>query len=98
MMFGGKLIIAGHNNELLEEMRNYHRSEDFRLVKQRDDLISALRYAIMMRRHGKALSACDGVGFGNMPYARQSAERGGSQFARGTPNHPDGDFNVFTGQ
>jgi phage terminase large subunit-like protein len=99
MMFGGKLIIAGHNNELLEEMRNYHRSEDFKLVKQRDDLISALRYAIMMRRQGKSLSSCDGVGYGNMPYARQHAERsGGSQFARGTPSHPGGDFDVFTGQ
>jgi phage terminase large subunit-like protein len=98
LMFAGKLTIAGHNNELLEELRNYHRSEDFKIVKQRDDMVSALRYAIMMRRHGKSLSACEGVGFGNMPYARQHAERRGSQFARGTPNHPDGDFDVFTGQ
>jgi phage terminase large subunit-like protein len=44
LMFHGKLIIAGHNNELLEEMRHYHRDEDFKLVKQRDDLVSALRY------------------------------------------------------
>ncbi len=98
MMFGGKLIIAGHLNELLDEIRNYHRSEDFKIVKQRDDLVSALRYAIMMRRQGKSLSSCDGVGFGNMPYARQRAEHSGSQFARGTPNHPGGDFDVFTGQ
>ena len=101
MMFGGKLSIAGHNNELLEEIRNYHRDEDFRIVKQRDDLISAMRYAIMMRRHGKPLSACEGVGYGNMPYAMQRPERNGNratQFARGTPNHPDGDFDIFTGR
>ena len=53
-MFGGKLTIAGHNTELLEEMRNYHRDEDFKIVKQLDDLISALRYAIASRRHGQA--------------------------------------------
>jgi len=96
MMFAGKLIIAGHNHELLDELRNYHRSEDFKIVKQRDDLVSALRYAIMMRRHGKALSACDGIGFGNMPYAGQRRERSGEQqFARGTPLHPDGEYDIF---
>jgi Terminase RNaseH-like domain len=98
MMFGGKLTIAGHNHELLDEMLNYHRDEDFRIVKQRDDLISAKRYAIMMRRQGKPLTECDGIGYGNMPYARQHAERSGSQFARGTAGHPDGEFNVFTGE
>ena len=40
LMFAGKLTIAGHNNELLKEMRHYHRSEDFKIVKQRDDLVS----------------------------------------------------------
>jgi hypothetical protein len=53
MMFGGKLTIASHNGELFEELRNYHRDEDFRIVKQRDDLVSAMRYAIMMRRQGR---------------------------------------------
>jgi Terminase RNaseH-like domain len=79
LMFHGKLIIAGHNNELLEEMRHYHRDEDFRLVKQRDDLVSALRYSTMMRRHGKARSECEGVGFGPMPYARQQRDRSESR-------------------
>jgi phage terminase large subunit-like protein len=97
MMFGGKLTIAGHNNELLEEIRNYHRDEDFKIVKQRDDLVSALRYAIMMRRQGLLLSSCDGVGYGNMPYAHQHSSRGHSRYAIGTANHPDGDFDVFTG-
>lgn len=99
LMFGGKLTIAGHNTELLEEMRNYHRDEDFKIVKQLDDLISALRYAIMMKRHGKPLSDCEGIGFGALPYARQQAARNQqhSRFARGTINHPDGEMNPFTG-
>jgi phage terminase large subunit-like protein len=93
LMFHGKLIIAGQNNELLEEMRHYHRDEDFRLVKQRDDLVSALRYATMMRRYGKARSECEGIGFGPMPYAHQQRDRSREpQIARGT------DFNVFTGE
>jgi len=93
LMYGGKLTIAGQNNELLEEMRNYHRDENFKIVKQRDDLISALRYAIMMRRGGKLLAECDGIGFGSMAFAGQRqtlAPR--SQFASGT------DFDVFTGR
>jgi phage terminase large subunit-like protein len=92
MMFGGKLTIAGHNNELLEELRNYHRDEDFKIVKQRDDLVSALRYAVMMRRQGKALADCDGIGYGTMPFAAQRRDNGGSQLARGI------DFDVFTGE
>ena len=98
MMFGGKLTIAGHNIELLEEIRNYHRDEDFKIVKQRDDLISALRYAIMMRRSGKPRSDCEGIGYGALPYARQVPERSQqrSRFARGTANHPDGDMNPWT--
>ena len=95
-MYEGKLIIAPHNNELLEEMRSYHRSEDFKIVKQRDDLVSALRYAIMMRRSGKPHSECDGIGFSNMPYASQRRDSSVStQFARGTPSNDP--FDVFTG-
>jgi hypothetical protein len=71
LMYGGKLTIAAHNTDLLEELRNYHRDEDYKIVKQRDDLVSALRYAIMMRRNGGALSACEGVGYGAMPHAGQ---------------------------
>jgi phage terminase large subunit-like protein len=98
LMYGGKLTIAGHLHELLDEMRNYHRNEDFKIIKQRDDLVSALRYAIMMRRQGKPLSDCEGVGYGNMPYAAQRAQRREPQFARGSAGHPDGEFDVFTGQ
>jgi hypothetical protein len=75
MMFSAKLKIAPHNGELLEELRNYHRDEDFRIVKQRDDLVSALRYAIMMRRSGKMLSDCDGIGYGGLALANQRRHR-----------------------
>jgi hypothetical protein len=71
-------------------MRHYHRDADFRIVKQRDHLVDALRYAIMMKRSGRPRSDCDGVGFGSMPYAGQrrtsSAE---PQIAKGL------DFDLF---
>ena len=88
-MFAGKLTIAGHNHELLEELRHYHRDDNFKLVKQRDDLVSAMRYAIMMRRHGKPLTECDGVGYGAVPYAAQRRANSGQQIAADT------DFDVF---
>jgi phage terminase large subunit-like protein len=89
MMFSGKLTIAGHNAELIEEMRTYHRDEDYRIVKQRDDLVSAFRYACMMRRQGRTRSECEGVGFGNMPFAGQRREHSQGEIARGL------DFNLF---
>jgi phage terminase large subunit-like protein len=98
MMFAGKLTIAGHNHELIEELRGYHRDDNFRLVKVRDDLVSAFRYAVMCRRQGKRLDEYDGIGVGNMPLAGQHRERSESSFARGTAGHPDGDFDVFTGR
>ena len=53
MMFTGKLQIQPGNNELLEQMRHYHRDENFKISKGMDHLIDALRYAVMMRRSGK---------------------------------------------
>jgi phage terminase large subunit-like protein len=94
LMFTGKLAIAPHNTELIEEIRHYHRDEDFRIVKQRDDLVSALRYGCMMRRLGKPRLECDGIGFGAMPYAGHRAEHSHSepQLARGL------DFDCWTGR
>jgi phage terminase large subunit-like protein len=83
LFYTGKLSIAGHNGELVEELRNYHRDSDFRVVKQMDDLVSAFRYAVMMRRRGKSLSDCDGVGFGALPYAGQQRQSSGPQLATG---------------
>ncbi len=48
----GRLKIADHLNEVFEEIRMYHR-EDGKIVKIDDDIISAIRYALMMIRHAK---------------------------------------------
>jgi len=45
----GRLKIFRHLLAWLDERRTYHR-KDGRIVKERDDLISATRYAMMMRR------------------------------------------------
>jgi hypothetical protein len=89
LMFTGKLHIAGHNSELIEQMRGYHRDQDFRVVKERDHLIDALRYAIMMKRSGRPRSECDGIGYGNQPYAGQRRDRSEPPIAKGM------DFNLF---
>lgn len=38
-------------SDLFEEYRQYHRDDKGKIVKVRDDLLSAVRYAYMMRRH-----------------------------------------------
>jgi hypothetical protein len=94
----GCFAIASHMGELGEEILNYHRDEDYKIVPLRDDLISAKRYAFMMRRHGKALDACET--YGRAPGTEVSydprpprRETGGQvQIADGT------DFDLFTGQ
>lgn len=46
----GRWKVFRGNEEWLEELRYYHRKDGV-LVKERDDLISASRYALMMKRH-----------------------------------------------
>jgi hypothetical protein len=46
----GRFKVARHLEDWFGEFRLYHR-EDGRIVKERDDLISATRYALMMKRH-----------------------------------------------
>jgi hypothetical protein len=55
----GAFTIQSHMGELAEELLSYHRDEDYKIVRLRDDLISAVRYAFMARRHGKPLDACE---------------------------------------
>lgn len=45
----GRLKIFSHLNDWFEEFRLYHRKDGL-IVKENDDLISATRYAIMMKR------------------------------------------------
>ena len=51
----GKLKIASHLGDIWEEFRLYHR-KDGKIVKERDDLMDALRYAVMSIRHARAPS------------------------------------------
>lgn len=53
----GKLLIFSTIPELFEEFMQYHRDDNGKIVKIKDDLFSALRYAYMMRRH--AIRKCD---------------------------------------
>jgi phage terminase large subunit-like protein len=46
----GRLRVAAHLADWWEEFRMYHR-EDGKIVKERDDLLSATRYGLMMLRH-----------------------------------------------
>lgn len=55
----GRLRIASHLAPLWDELRTYHRDEDGRLVKVRDDIISAARYAVMMKRHAKVRTSSE---------------------------------------
>jgi phage terminase large subunit-like protein len=94
----GRFAIASHMTELAEEILSYHRDEDYKIVKLRDDLISATRYAFMMRRHGKVLDVLEtygrapGADPGNYdprpPRINRSRD---TEFARS-------DFDVFTGR
>jgi phage terminase large subunit-like protein len=101
LMLDQKITIDPCNRELLDELRNYHRGEDFKVVKVMDDLVSALRYAIMMRRSGRPLDQCQGEGFGNRPYAHQQPMMARTtdprqRFAKGSANHPDGCYDLFS--
>lgn len=48
----GKIKYAAHLSDLLEERRFYHR-KDGQIVKVKDDILSAVRVAIMMKRFAK---------------------------------------------
>jgi hypothetical protein len=83
----------------LEERRLYHR-KDGEIVKLRDDVLSAARYASMMRRNFKILDECGGVvvGAGGWYPGMQRRRGSGPRFARGTAGHPDGEMDPFTGR
>jgi hypothetical protein len=46
----GRLKVFSHLNDWFEEFRLYHRKDGL-IVKQNDDLMSATRYAMMMKRY-----------------------------------------------
>ena len=83
--------------ELGEELLSYRRDENYKIIRLRDEVISAVRYAFMERYNGKLLDGCE-------PYGRAPGIAGEfdprpvrpvapqpTQFARGSANHPDGE-------
>ncbi len=58
-MQSGRFKVFSTVGEFFEEFRLYHR-KDGKLVKERDDLISAVRYAVMMLRFAKTSPRQDG--------------------------------------
>jgi hypothetical protein len=53
-----RLIVADHLVELREELRMWHR-KDGKVVRENDDLISALRYALMSLRFARLGAAAN---------------------------------------
>lgn len=51
-MLTGRFKVFDHLNDWFEEFRTYHR-KDGQIVKLKDDLMSATRYAVMMLREAK---------------------------------------------
>jgi hypothetical protein len=51
----GRLKYAKHLSDALEERRFYHR-KDGQIVKLKDDLMSAVRTGIMMKRYARAVT------------------------------------------
>ena len=51
LMRKGKFKIFAGLIDLFDEFRQYHRDEKGKIVKVRDDLLDAVRYAYMMRRY-----------------------------------------------
>lgn len=55
LMQVGKFKVFAGNRCFFDEFNQYHRDEKGKIVKIRDDVLDALRYAYMMRRQAKAL-------------------------------------------
>lgn len=49
-MSDGKFKVFNHLTDFFAEKMNYHRDEDGKIVKVQDDILSAVRYAWMMKR------------------------------------------------
>lgn len=54
LMLKGKFKIFAGLRDLLDEFLQYHRDENGKIAKVRDDLLDAMRYAYMMRRFAVA--------------------------------------------
>jgi hypothetical protein len=59
----GRLRVRAHLADWFDEYRSYHRDREGRLVKVRDDLMSATRVAIMAKRFARP----GPIGFSGIP-------------------------------
>ncbi len=62
----GRMKVAAHLSDWFEEYGLYHRKDGL-IVKVRDDLLSATRIAVMMRRKAKQLDYLDNTFGGGVP-------------------------------
>ena len=81
----GRLKVAAHLADWFEERRFYHR-KDGKIVKIKDDLMSATRIGLMMKRYAR-----------NVPLGKAGATLPHIRFARGVAAHPGGEISPFTG-
>jgi phage terminase large subunit-like protein len=82
----GRLKVARDLTDWFEERRIYH-CKDGKIVKIKDDLLSATRVGLMMKRYAKQ------VQLGPLPDAQRTNPA--THFARGSPNHPEGGYDLF---
>ncbi len=54
-MMTGRFKVASHLSDFWEEYRLYHRKNG-QIVKVKDDILSAVRVAMMMKRYGRAIT------------------------------------------
>ena len=54
-MTTGRFKVANHLSEFFDEKGTYHRKDGL-IVKERDDVLSAVRYGMMMKRHARAVT------------------------------------------
>ena len=54
LMQKGKFKVFAGLRDLLDEILQYHRNENGKIVKSMDDLLDAIRYAYMMRRYAES--------------------------------------------
>jgi phage terminase large subunit-like protein len=78
-----RFAINKSNTELIQQLRLYHRGDDYKPVKANDDLVDALRYAWLAKDRAKMLDEYDGIGYGRAPYAHQRRANSGPQMAQG---------------
>jgi phage terminase large subunit-like protein len=81
----GRLKVAADLSDWFEERRIYHR-KDGQIVKIKDDLLSATRIALMMKRHAKQVQLGP----------NHDVQAGMHRYAKGTPHNQP--FDLFTGR